>query len=91
MNNKVKNRKFVTLLPRSSNLVDIAKFIFVIAVITWLLARGTESLGYNWQWYQVPKYIFTHDETGYYAGPLWDGLMVIFRISGISLLLAFMI
>ena len=48
-------------------------------------------MGYNWQWYQIPKYIFTYDETGIYAGPLWDGLMVTFRISGISLLLAFVI
>ena len=52
---------------------------------------GTEKLGYNWQWYQIPQYIFTHDESGYYAGPLWEGLMVTLRISGVSLVLAFVI
>ncbi len=74
-----------------SPIFDITQFSILILLIFWFFDSGTERLGYNWQWYQVPQYIYTHDETGYYAGPLWDGLMVTFRISGISLLLAFAI
>lgn len=74
-----------------SPLFDIAQFSILVFCIIWFFANGTEKLGYNWQWYQIPQYIFTHDDAGYYAGPLWDGLMVTLRISGISLVLAFLI
>ena len=74
-----------------SPLFDISQFILLVGAIFWFFYNSTQQLGYNWQWYQIPKYVFTSDETGYYAGPLWDGLMVTFRISGISLLLAFAI
>jgi polar amino acid transport system permease protein len=74
-----------------SPLFDITQFLILVFGIIWFFSNGTEKLGYNWQWYQIPQYIFTHDETGYYSGPLWDGLMVTFRISGISLVLAFVI
>jgi polar amino acid transport system permease protein len=74
-----------------SPLFDISQFMLLVGAIFWFFYNSTAQLGYNWQWYQIPQYIFIHDETGYYAGPLWDGLMVTLRISGISLLLAFMI
>ena len=70
---------------------DVGLFILLVIAVIWFFSTGTEKLGYNWQWYQIPKYIFTHDETGYSAGPLWEGLMVTLRISGISLVLAFII
>lgn len=61
----------------------------MIIAIIWLIARGTEELGYNWQWYRVPRYIFSFEEGKLTAGPLIDGLMVTFHITGISLILAF--
>ena len=63
----------------------------LVLAVFWFFANSTERMGYNWQWYQIPKYIFTADEAGFVPGPLWDGLMVTFRISGISLVLAFAI
>jgi len=72
-------------------LFDILQFLILVLAIVWFFITGTEKLGYNWQWYQIPRYIFTYDETGFTAGPLWDGLMVTFHISGVSLILAFAI
>jgi polar amino acid transport system permease protein len=69
----------------------VAQFTILVFAVVWFFSTGTEKLGYNWQWYQIPQYIFTHDKNGYVAGPLWDGLMVTFRISVISLALSFMI
>jgi polar amino acid transport system permease protein len=94
--------KFMEFVPHTKNknlwqkihrspLFDISQFMLLVGAIFWFFSNSTEQMGYNWQWYQIPQYIFTHDETGYYAGPLLDGLMVTFRISGISLLLAFTI
>lgn len=74
-----------------SPLFDIAQFVLLIVLILWFFARSTLQLGYNWQWYQIPQYIFKVTEEGIQFGPLLDGLMVTFRISAISLVLSFAI
>ena len=74
-----------------SPIFDILQFSILVLAVFWFFANSTATMGYNWQWYQIPKYLFTVEETGYVPGPLWDGLVVTFRISGISLVLAFAI
>jgi len=74
-----------------SPLFDIAQFVLLVLLILWFFARSTRQLGYNWQWYQIPQYIFKWTEDGIQFGPLLDGLMVTFRISAISLVFSFVI
>lgn len=69
--------------------MDVTKFVLVIAALSWLMARGTEGLGYNWQWYRIPQYIISFTNGDFVAGPLLRGLMVTLRITAMSLLLAF--
>jgi len=71
-----------------SALFDITQFIILVLLMVWFFYRGTERLGYNWQWYLVPQYIGRFGETGFSMGPLLRGLMVTFKISAISLVLA---
>ena len=59
-----------------------------MGAVVWLLARGTERLGYNWQWYQVPKTLFQFENGRFIPGPLLLGLMVTLRITAWSLILA---
>jgi polar amino acid transport system permease protein len=73
-----------------SSLVDIGKFLLVVGVVTWVMANGTERLGYVWHWYRVPQYIFSMQDNTLRAGPLLHGLMVTFRITAASLVLAFL-
>ena len=73
---------------RRSPFIDVFNFLCVIAALTWLVARGTEELGYNWQWYRVPQYIFAFENSQLIAGPLIDGLVVTFQITGLSILLS---
>jgi polar amino acid transport system permease protein len=68
--------------------VDIIKFLLVIVALSWLLYRGTERLGYNWQWHRVPRYIFSFEDSNLILGPLMDGLLVTLRICSWSLVLA---
>jgi polar amino acid transport system permease protein len=56
--------------------MDVTKFLLVMAVIIWVMARGTQQLGYNWQWYQIPKYIFQFQDGEFSFGPLLFGLAV---------------
>ncbi|MDH3886553.1 MAG: hypothetical protein OET63_20210, partial [Desulfobacterales bacterium] len=48
----------IWLKLKRSPVMDVTKFLIVVAVLVWVMARGTQQLGYNWQWYQIPKYIF---------------------------------
>jgi polar amino acid transport system permease protein len=62
-----------------------------MATITWLMVNSTRELGYHWQWYRVPRYLFSITDGQFNPGPLIDGLLLTFRITGISLVLAFII
>jgi polar amino acid transport system permease protein len=71
-----------------SVLLDVGKYLLLAAVLTWLLIRGTEGLGYHWQWYRVPRYLFSLEKGRLIAGPLIDGLILTLKISAVSLVLA---
>ena len=68
---------------------DVIKFLLLVAFLTWLIYRGTEMMGYHWQWHRVPRYIAGFEDGRFIKGPLLDGLMLTFRISAWSLVLAF--
>lgn len=70
-------------------LVDVGKFLIFACALIYLLIRGTKSLGYHWQWYRVPRYLFDVTDGGIMAGPLLQGLFVTFRITALGLVLAF--
>jgi len=76
---------FLTRTP----LIDVSKFVLVVGAVTWVMARGTERLGYVWHWYRIPQYIFYLQDNTFMAGPLLHGLMVTFHITAVSLVLAF--
>jgi polar amino acid transport system permease protein len=71
-----------------SPFIDIAKFGLLAGAIIWLLLRGSGRVGYNWQWYQVPRYLFTFEDGVFVSGPLLDGLWVTLEITACSLVLA---
>jgi len=75
-------------MPDRSTVMDVTKFLIVVAALSWIMARGTQQLGYNWQWYQVPKYIFQLHDGHFSAGPLMIGLFMTFRITAWGLVLS---
>ncbi|MDO9111593.1 MAG: amino acid ABC transporter permease, partial [Desulfatirhabdiaceae bacterium] len=89
LSQKAKNK--IRFFRNPSPLVDVLKYLAVVLAFIWLIGAGTEKLGYNWQWYRVPRYIFTFEDGHLAAGPLIQGLMVTFQVAGISLLLSFAI
>ncbi len=74
-----------------SPLFDIAQFCLLIAILSRLIFAGAENIGYNWQWYRIPKYIIHATESGLRAGPLLTGLKMTLYISSISLCCALVI
>jgi polar amino acid transport system permease protein len=69
--------------------IDIIEYVALVALIIWLMSMSTARLGYFWQWYRVPKYLFQIRDGRLIAGRLIQGLFFTFRISGVSLVLAF--
>ena len=83
-----KFNKKTWLYQKRSPLINVTLFLAMVGGLIWLIGRGTEQLGYNWQWYQIPKYIFQIQDGKFQFGPLIEGLMVTFRITAWSLVLA---
>ncbi len=67
---------------------DIAAFCLVIGGIIWFVISGAEKQGYNWQWYRIPRYIFSFEAGQFIKGPLLEGLQVTLQITVLSLVLA---
>ena len=74
-----------------SPLIDVLQFLLLVWGLYWLSALSIENLGYNWQWYQIPRLIYSWDETGFTAGPLLQGLKLTLFISFISLIISLFI
>lgn len=68
---------------------DVAKYLALMSILVLVVVKGTSTLGYHWQWYRVPRFLLTEADGGRTAGPLLQGLLVTFRITGISMVLAF--
>jgi polar amino acid transport system permease protein len=67
---------------------DFLLYGLLIGAAAWLITVGEQSLGYHWKWYRMPRYLLQFTEDGLTLGPLLQGLLVTFKISGLSLLLA---
>ena len=55
--------------------------------LVWLTIEGASEMGYNWQWYQIPKYFYRVIDEELIWGPLATGLVVTIEISLYSMLL----
>lgn len=56
-------------------------FVVGIILLVWLTVRGAQNMGYNWQWYRVPQYLYRVHEGELYWGPLVRGLFVTLQIA----------
>jgi len=68
-----------------STIVDTTKFVALAGCLTWLLAMGTQRLGYNWQWYRIPQYLWQVTDQGFTWGKLLLGLGVTLQITAVSM------
>jgi polar amino acid transport system permease protein len=75
--------------PHRSSVLGLCKFGLALGAAVWFFARGTERLGYPWQWYRVPRYLFSVEGGHFLPGPLLQGLLITLEITAVSLVLAF--
>jgi polar amino acid transport system permease protein len=60
---------------------DWLLFLLLAGGFCWLVALGAAGLGYNWQWYLVPRALVSDGPAGLSAGPLLQGLAVTLKIT----------
>ena len=68
--------------------VNISAYLATMALVAWLIVQGTNSFGYRWQWYRVPRFIVREIDGEWYAGPLLRGLGVTIEIASLALVFA---
>ena len=91
MNHEMRRLLRIGFQPNRSRAAAIVKYLLVLGALVALLAQGAKQLGYHWQWYRVPRYLFSLDGGHFHFGPLLTGLGVTFHIVAISLVLSFLI
>ena len=60
---------------------DILLFLAGGGLCVWAVWVGAAGMGYNWQWYRVPRYIYRVIESELIWGPLMRGLFVTLEIT----------
>ena len=70
---------------------DIFQYSLLVVMIIWLLSVSTNNLGYYWQWYRIPQYLFEMEDGHLIPGLLIEGLLFTFKISGVSLVFAMVV
>ena len=66
---------------------DTVQFAVFTGALLWLTVTGAQSMGYNWQWYRVPRFIYRIVDGELIWGPLMKGLVVTLEITACSVVL----
>ena len=64
---------------------DTVQFAAFTGALLWLTVSGASSMGYNWQWYRVPRFIYRVVDGELIWGPLMKGLVVTLEITAWSI------
>ena len=67
---------------------EALQFVLLLALAGWLIARGAQSMGYEWKWHKVPRMLWRVVDGELVWGPLLKGLAVTLKLSSMATLLA---
>ena len=75
--------RVLTSVPAS-----VLQYLAVIGLIVYSAMNGASSMGYNWQWYRIPKYFYRFTDDGFEWGEMAIGLVATVGLSGTAFSLA---
>lgn len=70
---------------------DWALFLIGGGLLAWGIYLGATSMGYNWQWYRIPRYLYRVIDGELIWGPLIKGTLVTLQITLWATLVAFLV
>ncbi len=76
---------------RRSPVTAVGLYLLIVGGIVWGAFTGAQSMGYNWQWYRIPKYFYTLTDDGFQWGEIMVGLMKTLQLSATAFALAVVI
>ena len=68
--------------------VAVAIYAIVVGLIIYGSFVGAQNMGYNWQWYRVPQYLYSFTDDGFQWGEITIGLVATIKLSILSFALA---
>ncbi len=68
--------------------VSVATYGIVVALIAYGSFTGAQNMGYNWQWYRIPQYIYSFTDDGFQLGEIMIGLVATLKLSVTAFALA---
>jgi polar amino acid transport system permease protein len=71
-----------------STFVSVAIYLFIVGLIAWGSYTGAQNMGYNWQWYRIPQYLYSFTDDGFQPGELLLGLGATLQLSITAFILA---
>lgn len=72
----------------ASTPVSIIIYLLVIGFIVYTAYDGSRAMGYNWQWYRMPQYLWTITDEGFQWGEIALGLVKTLQLSLLAFSLA---
>ncbi|MCY4542858.1 MAG: amino acid ABC transporter permease [Rhodobacteraceae bacterium] len=75
----------------NSKPMSVLIYCGVMYLIIYGCLAGAEAMGYNWQWYRIPDYLFRMTDDGFQWGEISVGLVKTLLLSGQAFLLALII
>ena len=76
---------------KRNHLLDISAYLVLMIGGLFFIVKGAEDQGYYWQWFRVPRYLYSFDDGRFIAGPILQGLKITLNITWISLILTYII
>ena len=70
-----------------SGTFDVIQFLVLGGGLVWLAVHGAAAMGYNWQWYRMPRFFWRVIDGELIWGPLMTGLAVTVELSVYAMVL----
>jgi polar amino acid transport system permease protein len=67
----------------------MAQLAVLLGAAGWLVVAGALSMGYNWQWYRVDRFVYRIIDGEFIPGPLLNGLGITLELTAYSMVLTF--
>ncbi len=71
-----------------SVLISVIIYAIIVGLIAYGAYVGAQGMGYNWQWYRVPQFLYRNTEIGFEWGEIPIGLVATIKLSVTAFLLA---
>lgn len=68
--------------------ISVTIYAIIVGLIAYGAYTGAQGMGYNWQWYRVPQFLYRNTEVGFEWGEIPIGLVATIRLSVTAFLLA---